>query len=120
MFLAWAIHRGLVGDLHEAESREALDAVRRRAMTGRQFLFNICDEKFWSDDLNDEGNAFAMYYYDSHTYYADYEATLARELPTLYHVADTWESYDRIGRVIDRRYYEWKRRRSKHWWEFWK
>src|SRR5262249_33118794 len=63
MFLAWAIVNGLEGDLHKQESAQALEAVRRREMTGRQFLFDQCDEKFTDEDLNDEGNAFAATYY---------------------------------------------------------
>ena len=36
LFLAWAINRGLEGELHQVESQEALKAVRNRTMTGRQ------------------------------------------------------------------------------------
>jgi hypothetical protein len=46
MFLAWAILRDLVGDLHIEESRESLERVRARQMTGREFLLKECDEKF--------------------------------------------------------------------------
>ena len=59
MFLAWAIMNGLEGESHREESPTSIAAVRARQMTGREFLFKECDEKFWDEDLSDEGNAFA-------------------------------------------------------------
>lgn len=38
----------------------------------------------------------------------DYEATLAGNLPTTYHVPDTWETYEKIKPVLDKRFQEWK------------
>lgn len=112
MFLAWAIMNGLEGELHREESPEALFAVRARQMTGREFLFQECDEKFWDIDLNGEANEFAQYYYDGQSqYFEDYETTLAEGLPTMYHVENTWENYDRIATVIDRRFADWKSNR---------
>lgn len=120
MFLAWAINRGLEGDLHRTDSTEELRAVRARTMTGREFLEKACDGRFWEEDLNEEGNAFAKQYYATNRYGEDYDKTLASGLPTIYHVADSWENYDRIAAVIDRRFSEWKHGPSKRWWEFWK
>lgn len=109
MFLAWAIMNGLEGELHHEESPEALAAVRSRQMTGREFLFQECDEKFWDVDLNAEANEFAKHYYDgSSPYFEDYETTLAEGLPTMYHVEDTWENYDKIAAVIDQRFNAWQ------------
>jgi hypothetical protein len=112
MFLGWAIQRGLEGEFHRDESTGAVAAVRSRNMTGRDFLFSECDEKFWEEDLSEEGNAFAKAYYerqDAEGYLSDYAATLGPGLPSLYHVTDTWENFDRMAAVIDRRYAEWKR-----------
>lgn len=113
MFLAWAILNSLEGELHQEDSSDYLAAVRERRMTGRQFLFKACDGKFWDDDLNDLGNQFARYYYAPESggygpYIEDYETTLAQGLPSLYHVADTWENYDKLAPVMDRRFAEWK------------
>lgn len=109
MFLAWAIMNGLEGELHREESPEAIAAVRARQMTGRDFLFQQCDEKFWDVDLNDEANEFVKYYYDGQCpYFEDYESTLVDGLPSMYHVEDSWENYDKISAVIDRRFSDWK------------
>jgi hypothetical protein len=116
MFLAWAITRGLEGEFHQRESAESVAAVRERRMTGREFLFNECDEKFWEEDLSEDGNTFAHAYYesedDSWAYLTDYAGLLAADVPSLYHVADSWENFDRLAPIIDRRYAEWKERRS--------
>ena len=110
MFLAWIIMNGLEGIDHQQDSPELLAAVRSRLMTGRQFLFRECDGKLWDVDLNEEGNAFARYYYapPEHRYFNDYTLALATSVPTLYHVEDTWENYDTLAPVITKRFGEWK------------
>lgn len=113
LFLAWAIMNGLEGELHREESSESLAAVRARQMTGRQFLFKECDERFWEVDLSVEGNAFAKSYYEitdgqACSYLDDYERTLLGDLPSLYHIEDSWLNYDRIAAVLSQRFEEWK------------
>lgn len=108
MFLAWAINNGLEGEVHKNELKASADAVRARKITGREFLNKECDEKFGEYDLNEEGNAFAKFYYESDRYFADYDACLGATLPSLYHVRDSWENYDKIAAVIDKRYNAWK------------
>jgi hypothetical protein len=110
MFLAWAIMNGLEGQFHRDESPASLAAVRAGQMSGRQFLFKECDGKFWEEDLSDEGNAFAKYYYESNRYFEDYEAALAEDLPSMYHVQDNWQNYDKIAPVVTQRFGEWKQK----------
>jgi hypothetical protein len=119
MFLAWAINNGLVGLLHLQNSGISLEKVRKKQMTGREFLLEECDEKFWDEDLNEEGNAFAKSYYEPYVYFSDYEKTFDK-YPTLYHVEDTWENYEKIAQVITSRYRKWKSSSEKMWWQFWK
>jgi len=116
MFLAWAILHDLEGQQHQEDSQADLAAVRSRKMTGRDFLFRDCDGKFWEDDLSEEGNEFARWYFAPESggygsYIEDYESLLAAKLPTVYHVADTWENFDKLAPVIDRRFAEWKQKR---------
>jgi hypothetical protein len=107
MFLAWAIERDLVGDVHREDSTESLERVRARQMTGREFLLKECDEKLTDEDLNDLGNEFALSYYEQ-KYLTDYCDTLV-EGDTAYHVPDTWENFDRLAPVLDQRLADWKR-----------
>lgn len=109
MFLAWAINSNLESELHREESQESLKAVRNKEMTGREFLEKECDEKFWEDDLNEEGNSFAKFYYESDIYISDYDSALAEGLPTLYHVENSWENYQKIAPLISARFLKWKK-----------
>jgi len=119
LFLAWAILRDRIGAIHRATAADALVAVRQRRRTGRDFLFEHGGGRFGPEDLSDEGNAFARVYWQDGAgginregYLADYERTLGGGLPDLYRVADTWENFDLLARVLDRRFEEWQRRRG--------
>lgn len=110
IFLAWAIINHLEGDFHEEESAEELEQIRTRQITGRQFLINMCDEKFWEEDLNEEAFAFTQAYYETNEYFNDYDATLvhSKGLMDTYAVDDTWENYDLMANVIDQKFKTWK------------
>jgi hypothetical protein len=125
MFLAWAALHGLVNDYHEQQTTELLGKLRRREITGQQFFTAACREQFAEKDLNVEGNAFAGQYYrndlgERGAYFVDYKKVLAQGLPSFWHVADTWDNYDKLAAVIDRRFKQWKNPSRKHWWQFWK
>jgi len=112
MFLGWALVRGLAGDylLDEEDSAADIKRVQARDLLPREFFLRYCDGKLWDDDLSDEGNAFALAYYDddSTPYYSDL-AKLSDGLDSVYHIPNSWESFDKIVEVIDKRYEEWKR-----------
>lgn len=108
MFMAWAIERGLVGELHKQESAAALTSLRNHSITGAEFLLEECDGKFTNEDLDDTGNAFAVEYYEA-KYVDDYVQVFDDEnLETIYHIEDTWENYERLKPVLDRRFSEWR------------
>lgn len=109
MFLAWALLSGLGGELHLEEMLDGVVLLNKRATTPGQFFLQYCDGKLTDEDLSDMGNAFAVAYFDFETgkFLTDYEQALAGDLPTLYHVPDTWESFDVIRPILDRRYAEW-------------
>ena len=54
MFLAWAFMTDLEGELHRGDAKASIAEVRARRVTGREFLFEECDGKFWDVDLNEE------------------------------------------------------------------
>ena len=41
-------------------------------------------------------------------YLKDYEATLGNGLESLYHVKDSWENFDLLKPVLDRRLGDWR------------
>lgn len=107
MFLAWAILNGLGDPIHYPEDKHELEY---RLMTPGEFLRELCNEEFTDEDLNDEGNAFTQTYFDIHKgrYLADYIEIVGDHWPSIYHVPDTWETYDRLQPVLDRRFAGWR------------
>lgn len=109
-YLAWLIQNDLIGEFHLEESIDELTAVRERKMDGRTFLIAMCDEKFTDEDVNDEGLEFTEFYYqaEENDFFDDYERILAQGLPTVYHVENTWENYDKIAPVMTAAFHNWK------------
>ena len=119
MFLTWIINNDLVSAELKAESGTKIEAVKKRELDGRSFLINECDTKFWSSDLNETGNEFTDYYYHE-KYFEDYERLLGSTFESLYEVENTWSNYDLIASTIDHRFKNWRTRKTKRFWEFWK
>ncbi len=113
MFLAWALLQGMAGADHATDFPDELERLRNRQITPGRYLM-LLDGKFTDEELDEEGNAFASNYFDLEKghYLGDYEATLADGLPTAYHVADTWDNFDRLKPVVDKRYREWQAKRG--------
>jgi hypothetical protein len=113
MFVGWLIEHDMIAEDFLEETR----GFRERKITGAQ-VYKAWDGCLTSDALTDEGNAFAKYYYDGADgqggpYFEDYAAALVGDLPTLYHVEDTWPNYETIKQKIDQRYEEWKRKQKR-------
>jgi hypothetical protein len=114
MFVAWALLRGLCGELHLVEFPEPFARLQRKEITPGRFFIEACDQKFTDEDLNEEGNAFAQAYYDFERgkYLADYERILGGNVESLYHVADTWDNFHLLEPVLDARLAEWRAMRD--------
>ena len=111
LYLGWIIERDLYSDEFREESAELIVRFKARELTGPE-VYASWDGCLLDDMLSAEGNAFSRDYFDfdSGQFLADYEQVLAGTLPTLYHVANTWENYDRLRERLDARYTEWRRR----------
>lgn len=110
-FLAWLINNELISYELIKECKEDLKKVRNREMTGRDFLFAKCDGNLSANHLNEEGQEYTEFYFDNEEadfYFMDYEKALMQEVPSCYHVEDTWENYDKIAALIDETYNSWK------------
>jgi hypothetical protein len=101
MFYGWLVEHKMVKEEFDPHTA---DFVARR-ITGPK-LYEQGDGCLIDEMLTDEGNRFALAYFDfKHgKYLADYQELLAKGLPTPYHVADTWENYDILRKRIDERY----------------
>ncbi len=103
---------GMAGALHLDDHQALLQQLREREITPCKFLEIACDDKFWEEDLSDEGNLFARAYYSQRrefpNYFDDYKRVFLAEYADLILVTDTWAEYDKIAPVISERYEEWK------------
>jgi hypothetical protein len=125
IYLAWAVLKGLASDWHRLNSKDQIERLQRREITGAQFFFAACGDRFAEKDLNPEGNLFTRAYYENGPgkrgpYFKDYTRTLSADLPSFWHVEDTWENFDLLAPIITQRFEEWKNPPRKRWWQFWK
>jgi len=115
MFVVWAMLNGMAGSIHTDDFPEMLSKIQNRELTPGSWFIEACDEKFTDEDLNSEANEFARVYYAKEdglktgpgSYLADYEAAFPH-YSDLYRVPDSWETFDKIGPIISRRYVEWR------------
>jgi hypothetical protein len=120
MFAAWAVLNGLAGSIHTEECPEDLQQLVERTRTPGAWILATCDGKLTDEDFSAEGNAFAAFYYglpepdSAARYLVDYER-LFPSAPSLYHVADSWMTYDQLASVIDARYRAWQRQAKPFW-----
>ncbi|BCC57752.1 hypothetical protein PDR31_01245 [Bacillus cereus] len=112
MFLGWIIDNHLFSDEFLEETEEEINKFKLRKMTGTQ-VYMFWDGVLSDDMLNDEGNQFAIDYFDFEKglYLDDYDDVFL-ECDTLYQVQDTWGNYFKLKEVIDTRYKEWKKLKS--------
>ena len=123
MFLNWCISKNLHSAELQQDSEFEIERLKRREITGAEFVLEAADGKFSEDDLNDFGNAFAKDYYVDETDFANKFSSFATdyinifdslaeksdfEYETFYHIEDTYENYDVMKQVIDHRFEEWK------------
>lgn len=113
MFLGWAITRELIAAAHREDPSAAWYAarVRSRERTARDFLIDLCRNRLTEADLAPEAAEFATTYYSR--YLQDY-ARVFPEAASIYDVAETWENFDRIATILDRRLAQFRRWRAQH------
>jgi hypothetical protein len=108
MYLAWVVHRNLGSTELAQLAGDTYSWVLTREVTGRDLLFTKLDEKFFYQLLSPEGEAFTRSYYETNGYANDYDRVLGGDLPSLYHVKDTWENFDKLAPVLDERLAAWR------------
>ncbi|RYE50459.1 MAG: hypothetical protein EOP48_19720 [Sphingobacteriales bacterium] len=113
LFIGWLIMGNLTSvefsDGNESEVKKFLDKQQSSTI----FYQNILDGVFDSNDVNETGYQFTKSYFDFQNgqYLDDYENILASDLPTIFHVHDTWENFEKISSVIENRFNDWLVRR---------
>jgi hypothetical protein len=117
-YVAWALFSGLFGEPSDSVFADEFPELEGRTVTPGAFFLSAFDGKFTDDELTKQGKAFTKAYFDVEKgkFLADYEATLGEGLPedaSLYYVADSWENFDKLRPVLDRRFAEWRDKATK-------
>lgn len=123
MFLNWCINNDFISEEFKEDHEEDIQSLKRREITGAEFIIDFMEGKFSEYDLNEAGNAFAQDYYKDDTDFGNRFSSFADdyvnlfdtkaeendyEYETFYHIEDTYENYDLMKQVIDYRFEEWK------------
>jgi hypothetical protein len=108
MYLGWIIDTDLYSSYFEDEASNQIFRFKRREIS-----CTILSE-IWEGYLNHQlfsqtGNMFTYYYYAGGLFKMDYDELLVKALPTLYHVNDSWENYEKMKLRIDMRLTDWRK-----------
>ncbi len=117
-FLRWLIENNLMSEEFMEDSGDEIAKFRAGGATIHQ-VYEWWDCCLIDDMLSEEGNGFAMHYFDfdKGKYIHDYIDLLQGSLPSEFHIDYNEANYKRMKEVIDRRYKEWKVPK-KSWWPF--
>lgn len=117
MYVAWCANLQLVSrELNDRAERLIL-RVRYREATGSELLVSGCAGTLDADCLNEEGRRFTQAYYPQ--YMDDFRAVFG---DPVYDVKDDWAHYDRIAKLLTKRYMHQRgaaRPEGSRWWKFW-
>lgn len=127
MFLAWAWLSGLKPSNeykydYEFDEywKKQYKRFSKRSSTPGKILLEYFDGKLHHGDFNEEGEAFASYYYVGYeegdyfkesgrsNYLEDYCDTFGAYDENIYYVPDNWSTYDKLKPILDQRLKEWR------------
>lgn len=109
MYLGWIIESRLYSEYFEDEASNQIFRFKRREISCT-ILSEIWDGYLGHELFNRQGNMFTYYYYGGGLFKSDYEALLVgKDLPSFYHVNDSWDNYEQIKQRIDMRLADWRK-----------
>lgn len=108
MYLGWIIDSSLYSEYFEDEASNQIFRFRRREISCT-ILSEIWEGYLGHELFSAHGNMFTYYYYGGGLYHNDYQNVLVRNLPSIYHVTDSWENYEHMKSRIDMRLQDWKK-----------
>lgn len=108
MYLGWIIEQGLYSEFFEDEAGVQMIRFKRRDISCT-ILSEMWDGYLGHELFDKTGNMFTYYYYGGGIYRKDYEDVLAAELPSIYHVKDSWANYEKLSSKIKQRFDDWKK-----------
>jgi hypothetical protein len=106
-YLSWIVMNDLYSEFFEDEAAGQMIKLKHKDISCT-ILSELWDGYLGHELFNRTGNIFTYYYYAGGIYRKDYNDILASDLPSLYHVKDSWENFEKISKKIDERFIEWK------------
>lgn len=107
IFLGWMIENELYSEFFEDEAGIQIIRFQRKEICPT-ILSELWDGYLGHELFSRTGNLFTYYYYGGGIYRKDYTDVLAKSLPSIYHVQDTWDNYDTMSAKITERFKQWK------------
>ena len=107
MYLGWIIENELYSEFFEDEADVQIFRFQRRDFSCT-ILSEVWDGYLGHELFSKTGNMFTYYYYGGGIYRKDYEKVLAGDLPSIYHVQDSWSNFERISERITKRFEDWQ------------
>lgn len=108
MYLGWIIENEHYSEFFEDEAAVQMIRFQRREISCT-ILSEMWDGYLGHELFSKTGNMFTYYYYGGGIYRKDYQTVLAGDLPSIYHVQDTWFNYEKMSKKITARFEEWKK-----------
>lgn len=108
MYLGWVIDNDHFSEYFEEEAEIQIFRFKRREISCT-ILSEIWDGYLGYELFNKEGNMFTYYYYGGGLYKSDYDEVLVKDLPSIYHVTDSWDNYKKMTDRINMRFQDWKK-----------
>ncbi|MHC5202453.1 DUF7832 domain-containing protein [Myroides sp. LJL119] len=117
VYFCWCVNNNLISEVVLNKHDKELQDIKKKRLTGAQFLLYHYHGKLTNTLLNQTGNAFTRDYYEEegdfskhitdyfHDYQQNYNLGHGQDI---YHVLDTWENYYLMEDVLDHRYKQWK------------
>jgi hypothetical protein len=121
-FLRWCIEKDFLSNWLQENYQAAVAYIKDKQLDYRQFFMDDMDGCLTSEELNDDGAAFANVYYDNKgddSYLADYNQIIADAFGeknhdnAYFYFENTEENYAIVKKVIDKRYEEFVQSRCK-------
>ncbi len=107
IYLGWIIENEHYSEYFEDEADIQIYRFQHRQISCT-ILSEIWDGYLGHELFDEQGNLFTYYYYGGGIYRKDYETHLAKSLPSIYHVEDSWKNYETMAQQISHRFQEWK------------
>jgi hypothetical protein len=112
LYVAWLVDNNFYEEDFKSENDEAVLKHLKRQTSPVKFYELQLDGVFDAEGLTQEAIKFTSHYFDFENgkYLEDYFSILDPndELPSLFHVEDSWENFEKLKPVLNERLREWR------------